>query len=60
MFNFFFIFMATPTAYERYQSRDGIRATVVTYTAGAAAESPLTHCIGLRIEPTPLQGHKLL
>ena len=52
--------MASPTAYERYQSRDGIRATVVTYTAGAAAESPLTHCIGLRIEPTPLQGHKLL
>ena len=46
--------MASPMAYGR------IQATAATHTTAAERLDPLTHCLGLGIEPTHLQQPELL
>ena len=48
---FFSLFFGSPVAYG--VPRPGIM--VATYTAAAATPDPLTYCVGLGIEPVPLQ-----
>ena len=52
----FFKKMATPTACGSSQARDWTWAAASIYATAVATNSrSLTHCTGLRIQPTPLQ-----
>ena len=48
---FFFFFLFATLLHMEFPARDQIRAAIATYTAAEAMPDPLTHYVGLEIEP---------
>ena len=52
---YYYFLMAIPVAYENSQARDGMGAAIITYAPALVTRNPLSHCVGLGIEPVPPQ-----
>ena len=52
----FFFFSGSNCRMWKFTGQGLIQAIFAIYTAAVATLDPLTHCNGLEIEPTPLQG----